>query len=79
MVPNGAFRPPPHSVRATIASYHQLPMELLHNQQHNYVSNHVANVLSKITSHELFPLDYMTLTEHRKDLKTLAFDAGFKR
>ncbi len=54
-------------------------MELLHNQQNNYVSNHVANVLSKITSHELFPLDYMTLTEHCKDLKTLAFNAGFKR
>lgn len=79
MVPNCAFRSPPHSVRATIVSYHQLPMELLHNQQNNYVSNHVANVLSKITTHELFPLDYMTLTEHCKDLKTLAFNAGFKR
>lgn len=79
MVPNGAFRSPPHSVRATIASYHQLTKELLHNQQHSYVNNHVANALSKITSHELLPMDYMTLTQHRRDLKTLAFDAGFKR
>ncbi len=52
MVPNGAFRSPPHSVRETIASYHQLPMEMLHNQQHNYVSNHVEHFLSKITGHE---------------------------